>query len=346
MSTGTVLIVVPDHAWPDGGNAVTARRIAHELDGRIAHVEPVRLRDLDRRMERGDVGLLHALHVRRSGIAVASAAARWGVPFVVTVSGTDLYQDLTPPLGRPDVAAVLADSAAVTVFHREAARLAFSAVPSLREKLHVIPPSMTPLAGSGDRDAFGFPDAAFVVLLPAGLRPVKRPLFALEPLRRLRDEEHNVLFVIAGPGIDESVTDAVSRAVKTTPWIRWLGAVPHERMGALYQSCDIVLNTSTAEGLSNAVLEAMASQRPVIASRNDGNLAALGDGAMLFDDEDALYQAASRLAKEPLLRRKLVDDAWERVNRLFTPALETQAYANLYRSVLDVSQQERCQGRR
>lgn len=346
MSDGTILIVVPDHAWPDGGNAITARRIAHELEGQFAGVEPVPLHDLDCRLGRGDVGLLHALHVRRSGIAVADAATRFGVPFVVTVSGTDLYQDLTPPRGRPDVSAVLAGAAAVTVFHQEAARVAYCAVPSLRGKLHIVPPAMTSLDGSEDRRSFGIPKDALAFLLPAGLRPVKRPLFALEPLRRLKGDGERVFFVIAGPPMDEAVTQSVIEAARAESWLTWLGAVPHERMGALYQSCDIVLNTSTAEGLSNAVLEAMASRKPIIASRNDGNVAALGEEALLFDDGEGLYRAASSLAAQPLLRRKLVDDAWERGSRLFTPAHEADGYARLYRSVLEPSQEQRCGGDR
>lgn len=346
MTPRTTLIVVPDHAWPDGGNAVTARRIALELDAAAGRVEPVPLAGLERRLAEGDVGLLHALHVRRSGIAVAEAAERFGVPFVVTVSGTDLYQDLTPPAGRPDVANVLARASAVTVFHEAAARLACSAVPSLRPKLHVIPPSMVPLAGTAQRGAFGIPADAFVFLLPAGLRPVKRPLFALPALRRLQAEGHPVFWVIAGPGIDADVTAEVREAARALPWLSWLGHVPHERMGALYQSCDVVLNTSTAEGLSNAVLEGMAARKPVLASRNDGNLAALGEQGMFFDDEEGLYQAALRARTEPLLRKRLVEDAWERVVRLFSPAAEGAAYARLYGSVLESGAREECQGGR
>lgn len=175
---------------------------------------------------------------------------------------------------------------------------------------------------------------------------MKRPLFALEPLRRLRRDGEPVYFVIAGPPMDASVTQSVIEAQRAEPWLRWLGAVPHERMGALYQSCDIVLNTSTAEGLSNAVLEAMASRKPIIASRNDGNVAALGETALLFDDEEGLYRCASSLAAQPLLRRKLADEALERGSRLFTRSHEADAYTRLYRSILEPSQAQSCGGDR
>lgn len=334
MRSGTSLIIVPDHAWPEGGNAITAKRIASGLERHGIAAAAVPVSNLDERIRLGGVALLHALHARRAGIPVAAAADRHGLPFLVTVSGTDLYQDLTPPTGRPDIRSVLSGSCAVTVFHERAARIARQAVPSIGRKLFAIPPAVEPLPGGADRQGFDLPEDAFIFFLPAGLRPVKRPLFAVEPLGRLVAAGYPILFLIAGPALDPSQAAAAREVVATHPWVRWLGPVSHDRMGSLLQSADVVLNTSTAEGLSNAVLEAMAARRPVLASKNDGNLAALGEGGMFFENPDDLYQAAHRLLREPLLRQRLAAEGRERTRRLFSPVVEAQAYSEIYRQIL------------
>jgi len=342
MNERTALIVVPDHAWPEGGNAVTAKRIVAGLGRERVRAEAIPFRQLEERATGEDVGLLHALHARRSGVPVAALARRLGVPFVVTITGTDLYDDLTPPAGKPDMRDVLEGSAAVTVFHGKAAEIAARSVPFLIPKLHVVPPAVQAMAGRRDRASFGIPEESFVFLLPAGLRPVKDPLFALGPLERLREEGHHLLFVIAGPPLDAQVAAAVRQAVGGRAWVRWLGAVPHESMGSLLRSSDVVLNTSTAEGLSNAVLEAMAARRPILARRNDGNLAALGRDGLFFDDPDGLLEAARRLIGDPLLRQRVADEALARSLREFDPAVEAAGYARIYGGVLGVRKTACC----
>ncbi len=77
----------------------------------------------------------------------------------------------------------------------------------------------------------------------------------------------------------------------------------------LLQASDYLLLTSRKEGLSNAILEAMAAGRPVIASNVGGNpeLVVPDENGLLYssDDEEALAACMTSLNDAPDLRARL-----------------------------------------
>jgi glycosyltransferase involved in cell wall biosynthesis len=89
--------------------------------------------------------------------------------------------------------------------------------------------------------------------------------------------------------------------------VRFLGE--REDAAALMAACDVVTLPSLREGLSNVVLEAMMSRKPVLATAVGGTPEAVVDGqtGLLVDpaDTDALAAALVRLARDPALRARL-----------------------------------------
>lgn len=341
---GAILLVVPDETWPYGGNAVTAARIVSCLlsSGQEAEALPVSM--LATRIAEGGVALIHALHVLKSGLASAEMARRLNIPYCLTFTGTDLNSAAETEVGRKRMVDVLSGARAVVVFHEPAARLATKLFPWLGDRLHVVPPGVTMLQEGALPQRLRLSANGFVFLLPAGLRAVKRPIFAVEPLARLRAEGcTDVELVLAGPVLEEAAYEAVVEACRRHPFVRYLGAVPHCAMGALFRRADVVLNTSVAEGLSNAVLEAMILGRPLLVAANEGNRAAVGEdgeAALLFSDEASFLAGARQLYRQPELRRALGEQARRRAERLFHPDSECHAYLQLYQEILGCSVKE------
>ncbi len=324
------LIAVPSGTWRESGNWVTARRIAQNVAAHGWRAEACPADRLAARVAQGGVHVLHAIHARKSGVEVARVAAEAGLPYVVTCSGTDLAVDLAEPKARKAIRRAVRGAFAVTVFHENAAKVVRAALPDAAGRLLQIAPGIEELPGQADRAAFGLSEDEFVLLLPAGLRAVKRPDYAIAPLDRLRERYPEIRFVIAGPVLEEETGQALRRLAAERPWVRWLGGVPRERMGALYRSADVVLNTSIHEGLSNAVMEAMRIGRPLLLADNAGNRAAASADALYFKSPDDLLAGGERLVQNPWLRRRVGHAARLRAMRLFSVEREAAHYAELY----------------
>ena len=105
-------------------------------------------------------------------------------------------------------------------------------------------------------------------------------------------------------------------------------------MPALLALADVVVHPSTEEGFSNAILEAMAAGKPVVAARVGGNPEAVVDGEtgllVPLGDAEALAAATVRLLADPGEARRLGAAGRGRAAKLFALTTMVGAYEALY----------------
>ena len=93
-------------------------------------------------------------------------------------------------------------------------------------------------------------------------------------------------------------------------------------MPAVYAAADLVVQPSHAEGLGLALLEAMATGRPVVGSDIPGINEVITDGTdgilVQAGDVQGLAVVIGRLARDPALARQLADRGLQTVRRRFT----------------------------
>jgi glycosyltransferase involved in cell wall biosynthesis len=77
--------------------------------------------------------------------------------------------------------------------------------------------------------------------------------------------------VIVGDGADRATLEAAARRVASGHRIRFVGTVPHDRIGAFLQQADVVVLPSWYEERGRVLLEAMAVGTPVVATRTGGS---------------------------------------------------------------------------
>jgi glycosyltransferase involved in cell wall biosynthesis len=75
----------------------------------------------------------------------------------------------------------------------------------------------------------------------------------------------------------EEQLKALSSELKVTEYVEFLGYVPHEELPFHYLTSDVFALPSKNEGMSNTILEAMASGLPIITT-DTGGTAELIDG--------------------------------------------------------------------
>jgi len=336
-----IVLLSPFTSGPLRGNMITVQRIAHHLptvgcESAIIGLDAVSPDQAQQLIDQFQPKLLHAFHAFHSGPTARLLARQTGRPYVVTMTGSDLYD---PEFCRhPDTLLALQDAAAITCFDPLAADQLIQCHPELEPRVQVIPQGVTPLAAA---EPFPRPADSFIILLPAAIRPVKGILEAVTALAPLADQDPRLQLWLAGGDLDARYAAQVRHQAAGLPWVRLLGEVPHQRMGDLLAACDLVLNNSSFEGgMANTLLEAMAAAKPVIASDVAGNRSLIrhGDTGWLFTDQRQLPQLMQPLLTRPKLLHETGAAAKAFVTSRFSPQHEAAALTALYtRLVLTMS---------
>jgi putative glycosyltransferase (TIGR04348 family) len=264
-----------------------------------------------------------ALHARRSADSIARFAASFPTkPLIVVLTGTDLYRDI-----KTDTTAQrsLALASALVVLQVEGV----ASVPKRwHGKCHIIFQSATTLTPAPRKKIFE-------LVMVGHMRDEKDPLTAMRALDLLGADPKLRLTHI-GAALEPGYATAARELAARNASYRWLGPRPHGETRQRIKRASAMLVTSRMEGGANAVIEAVTSRVPVLASAIPGNVGLLGrDYAGYFKLGDAaalaklIVRARNDSAFLVCLRRQCAKRA-----ALFAPARERREVIRLLRSCL------------
>jgi glycosyltransferase involved in cell wall biosynthesis len=321
------------HSPPGSGGDTTIRRIAGHLTER-GHVvffapdtgDPARLEQTAR--EHGADALIgtHAL-------SCGWSFPKTGLPYVVVFGGTDLNEYAFDPETYAVMTAAVDGAAALVAFTDNFMHRCLTLWPHVEDKLwqipqgvRTLPPTSFSLAGR-----LGVDEGDRVLLLPAGLRPIKDPMMLFRCVIEWHAEDPRVHLAIAGSSYDEDYEDLIRRRCATSPALHLLGALsPADLQTAMRQSA-AVLNTSLSECSPNALLEAMRLRRPVLARNIPGNTCIVHHEltGLTFSDAADFRRQAQRVLDDELYADRLTCHALAYVNRVHSMERECAAYGGL-----------------
>jgi len=314
-----LLIIIPRQSRTTG-NHVTAARFAEQLGGLGWQVERVETgetdpADIDRTLRRWRPDAALLLHAWRSGrpwLLTTTAAA---IPFAVLMTGTDLNRDLEDPEKAAVIHQVRQRTAAVIVQNHLVYEQLCRASSPWQDKLHLLPPGTRLGTEHFPLRERLQPAAGEVILLhPASIRPVKGNLELLRMSDRLLDLPAPFRLVFCGPALDSAYADAFFTELAARPHACYLGEIPCDAMPSAMRQADLILNNSDSEGVANALVEAAALGRPILARDIPGNRAVVvpGVNGLLYDGESGFRHQAGRLLTDAGLRRHLARPEPER----------------------------------
>ena len=285
----------------------------------VAHLQPL--------------DLVHSFYAGQLGSAAVLAAGRRGLPSLVSLRGNDLdrgvYRAKTSSLLR----LTLEHATAITCVSRE--QVHKLSVWFGRKDGHYI-------ANSVDGQAF-YPDTPLsdlgelpIVAFVGEMRWKKGLALLLEVAAQTRGEFR--LAVVGGirRGDKAAAGAAALRDLMVLPY-------QHDRgwLRRLYCRADLVWLPALWEGMPNALLEAMACQRPVLAHRVGGiadllpgEEGELGWTLGLADTQRTLECMGQILGSPEVQRRAVGERARRHVLLHHQPQEETDSYLKLYRQLL------------
>ncbi|HEU0264395.1 MAG TPA: GPMC system family 4 glycosyltransferase [Geobacterales bacterium] len=337
-----VAMVTPYYLPTLRGNAMTVHRLLQYIGRRgvelkVFSLDALAPESIVTEMTAWQPQLIHAFHGFLGGATARRIAAELKIPFLITLTGTDIYECLND-MRRSETLAAIAEATGVVAFHRSVLEELAHHDPFQGGRGLVIPQGVEipsePCTGAG---GFPFSPGKCTFLLPAGLRPVKNVLFPLLPLAELFAEDDRLRFLLVGPVLDPSYASQVMSELTRYPFAHYLGGVGHDSLICLYRKADVVLNTSLAEGgMANTVLEAMACGRPVLAADIAGNRSLVTNGVtgFLYRDAEEFVQRGRELMHDAELRLKMGEEGRRLIAEQYAPEKEAAAYWQIYQRMV------------
>jgi glycosyltransferase involved in cell wall biosynthesis len=177
-------------------------------------------------------------------------------------------------------------------------------------------------------------------LLSVGrLHWVKGLEYALLAMQRLANEGLTIHYTIIGGGPEEERLRFMVSELGLGEHVYLAGRQPAEQVRAALEQADIYLLSSLSEGLSNAALEAMAMELPVVATDVGGMAEAITDGLeglLVPPYAPELIAAGVRtLASDAGRRRTMGKAGRRRVEAEFSLTRQIDVFVHEYRELLD-----------
>jgi glycosyltransferase involved in cell wall biosynthesis len=279
------------------------------------------------------------LHLHSNGLIIEVAAAwatRRGIPYVLTLYGTEIwhYRRRRPvdPFRRAYFGA-----AGVTFYSQgllDRAREVGLDRAGLETIYPAVNPAFTPLDAAARvtaRAALGI-DEPLVVLNVKRLHELAGQRFLIEAFARIARRRGDVRLVICGTGglkdalVDQARREAVADRVTFT------GLVDNDRVAAYAAVADVFALPSLLEALPTVAVEALAAGTPVVSADHPGGVelhGLFGDDVRVVprEDVDALEREIDAALTAP---RRVTQATGRIVDERFSPAAIEAAYNAVY----------------
>ena len=162
--------------------------------------------------------------------------------------------------------------------------------------------------------------------------------YALLALRRLIDQGVAAEFHIIGLGPEWDFLLYTIDDLDLKAQVYLHGRLSPAEVRSQLQQADVFLLASNSEGISNAVLEAMACGLPVVTTDCGGMREAVTDGVeglvVPVRDPEAMTAALTRLASDRNLARRMGEAARKRILHEFTIKQQIDQFIELFQNIL------------
>ncbi len=182
-------------------------------------------------------------------------------------------------------------------------------------------------------------NSSFCVGIVASLRHEKRHSDLLEVWKQLHHQrlipEDSALLIIG----DGPLRNSLDQQAASLPGVHFLGE--HSSVSEIMSCLDLFVLPSNSEGFGIAIVEAMHSGVPVIASQVGGipEVIRHGKNGYLFTprSHSELSAAITKIWEHPNLGKKLASQAFQDAQRLFTPQRYVTQLLELYQELFRVN---------
>jgi glycosyltransferase involved in cell wall biosynthesis len=290
-----------------------------------------------RLLRENDYDLVHAFFGFPTGWLCYRTAKK--LPYIISLRGSDvpgynIRLGLDYKLMAGLFRRIWSSAAAVVANSKGLRNLALEFMPGLEIK--IIPNGI-------DTDKF-HPSEKQTLTMPIQILTVSRLItrkrldLLIKAVARAKEAGLNIRLNIAGQGNLMQPLQKIANELNIADSVSFMGRVPAEQMPQLYRDNDIFAMSSAHEGMSNAMLEAMASGLPIITNRCEGVEELIADNGIVIEQANAesIANAIKSVVENEksynatciAARKKAKEFAWKKV---------ADEYLNCYHQVLSTA---------
>ncbi len=289
-------------------------------------------------LSEGHFDAIHAFFSVPCGAQACLLGRKFRIPYIVSLRGADVpgYSERFPLLYvilRPLIRHIWKRAAYVVSNSGGLKQLALQT--NKKQRIGVIPNGIDCTQFSV---APGSVDGVFRIISTSRLTPRKGLSYLIEALALLKERFSmtNVEALLIGDGNEREALEALAQKRGVAAQVKFLGRVPHETLPEWYARADAFILPSLNEGMSNAMLEALASGLPLLATVTGGTEELLEDGVNGFflsmRSADDIADKIHRLADDHSLCKRFASASRARAEMLSWKNV-AEKYRDLYQNL-------------
>ena len=289
--------------------------------------------------------VLHAYFLTQAGFVATYTGKYLNLPSVVSIRGNDIERAMFEPAIFSHVMYALQNASAVTTNASELMKKAkalidreMSFIPNGVDTEHFKPMERNEVLAEALGLVVRQKKEQRVIGFAGELREKKGLTVLLRSYAQVNKDQPVTLLIVGDvrAGEDKRSFDELKSSIPNSKIIV-TGYVSNNDLPSYYSLMEVFVHPSLRDGMPNALLEAMACEKPVIATPVGGVLDVVRDcengRIVAVNDVNSLTTVIQELLSDNILRKELGSLARETVLNKFTPQKELDGNLFLYRNL-------------
>ena len=289
--------------------------------------------------------IFHGFYISESGFLTTMIAKEVNRPVICSIRGSDIKRDIFQK-ANSHIMWALANADMLTFVSAELMNLAEILVRGIKNKSKIIWNSVSPLEFDNLETPIQFTTMQRPVIGALGqFRQKKGVEFLIEACEKISIPSYTLFLIGDFKEVEKEFWQMELNASRIKDKVVLTGLLPHKQALACLKQVDIFVLPSINEGCPNALLEAMMTEKPIVATRVGAVQEILENhiDAILVHPESSLEiaQALEKIVCDPVLAKSLGANAKKKAFSALSPQVELTNWENCYRELLTGSTAER-----
>lgn len=164
--------------------------------------------------------------------------------------------------------------------------------------------------------------------------------YLIEALSVLIPKYPNIFLRLVGEGNEKENLINLTKELKVDNFVEFVGLIPREKIAPYYQEAKLFVLPSLNEGMSNAMLEALATGLPILATETGGTSELVEDGKngliVKMQDSKDLAEKIEMIIKDEEGREKMGQMSRQKAEKMSWKSV-ARKYYDLYEKVIKIN---------